>query len=490
METHRTQGMVRRNFLKLAGGAVVANALPQAAQAAAPPTRPPKHLVVIVADTFRADHLGCYGSKRLKTPNLDALAAESVLFENFFADGLPTIPCRRVYHTGRTIIPMRKHGGWIPLKAGRATIAQILRRKGFRTGFIADTYHYFKPGMNFHQGFHSWQWVRGQESDAWRCGPANAVDPKKHMPAHLWNPAYDQRMRQYLLNTLDRKSEADYFCARTLRAGLDWLERNRDARRTMLWLDTFDPHEPWDAPPRFQRLYYDNYPAPRTLFGYGVRHGDIRQDDLPWIRALYAAECSFVDHWVGRFIEGLRDLGLLDDTLLVFTTDHGTHLGEEGCVQKTPALLNSCVARLPLLIRHPDKRFAGKRISQLVSAVDLMPTLLDLMGVDYKGQLDGQSAWPLVTGEKAKLHDHVFTEFGSYAAVRTERWHYFQATRPRGCFQRSFVEKRAQAIKKIARGAPHLYDLEKDPRETTNVALDHLDVVAELQALLRKRIEG
>jgi len=410
-------GLPRREFLGLAGATVLAGATLTRARGAQAATPPPKRLVVIVADTFRADHLGCYGSKSVKTPHLDALAAESVLLENFYADGLPTIPCRRVYHTGRTIIPMRKLGGWIPLKGDRKTIARILRTKGFRTGFIADTYHYFKPAMNFHQGFHSWQWVRGQEFDPWRSGPANAVDPKKHMPAHLWNPGYDGRMRQYMLNTLEWKSEDDYFCARTLAAGLRWLERNRDARRTMLWLDTFDPHEPWDAPPRFQRLYHDKYPAKRTLFGYGVRNSDIKKEDLPWIRALYAAECSFVDERVGLFMEGLRKLGLLDETVVVFTTDHGTHLGEEGCVQKTPALLNSCVARLPLLIRHPDKRLAGKRVPALLSAADLMPTLLDLVGVSYRGPLDGQSFWPIVTGQKATLHDHVITEFGGFAAA-------------------------------------------------------------------------
>jgi len=490
MNVRTRQGMPRRDFLRTAGGALVTGGLAAAAPAATKPPKTPTTLVVIVADTFRADHLGCYGSKTVKTPNLDALAAESVLFENLYADGLPTIPCRRVYHTGRSIIPMKKHGGWIPLKRDRKTIAQILRSKGFRTGFIADTYHYFKPGMNFHIGFHSWQWVRGQEFDPWRSGPANAVDPKKHMPAHLWNPGYDARMRQYMLNTLDRKREEDYFCARTLRAGLEWLERNSDAPRRMLWLDTFDPHEPWDAPARFQRLYSDKYPAERTLFGYGVRLADIEPDDLPWLRALYAAECSFVDEWVGRFIKGLRTLGILDQTIIVFTTDHGTHLGEEGCVQKTPALLNSCVARLPLLIRHPDKRFAGKRIPALLSAADLMPTLLDLVGVAYRGPLDGKTFWPLVTGQKPSLHDHVISEFGGFAAVRTERWHYFQTIRPRGCLERGFVEKQADAIKRAARGAPHLYDLHNDPAETTNVALDHLDVVADLQALLRKRIEG
>ena len=490
MANGRSRGVARRGFLRAAAAVPFARGFTVLAQGATKPAqkRPPKNLVFIVADTFRADHLGCYGSTTVKTPRLDELAREGTTFTSAYADGLPTIPCRRVYHTGKSIVPMRKHGGWIPLKGGRKTLAQVLRAKGFVTGFIADTYHYFKPGMNFHTGFHSWQWIRGQESDPWRSGPREEFDPRKHMPAHLWSQRYDALMRQYMMNTQDFQADDDYFCARTLLAGLEWLKRNAGKRRCMLWLDTFDPHEPWDAPKRFRDMYYDKYPCERFLFGYGVRHRDIKPDDLPAIRGLYAAECSFVDMWVGRFVEGVRKLGLLDDTIIVFSTDHGTHLGEEGCVQKTAALLNSCVAQLPLIVRHPDPAFAGKRIDALVGGADYMPTLLDLLGVQHKLPLDGQSFWPLATGGAEALHDHVVTEFGPFAAVRDRAWHYFQNTRVKGGFEPGFVQQRTEQIKKGVVGVPHLYDLKTDPQERTNVALDHPDVVAKMQGLLKKRL--
>ncbi len=495
----RAGAVSRRRFLKGVAGAVAAAPLAGCASASRPrpapavvaavgQSGPPRNLIIIVADTFRADHIGAYGSRRVKTPCLDRLAAESVLFTQAYADGLPTIPARRVYHAGRSIIPMRVHGGWIPLKEGRVTLAQVLQRHGFRTGFIADTYHYFKPGMNFHKGFDAWRWIRGQETDRYRSGPREAFDPKKHMPAHLWNPRYDQNMRQYMMNTQDRRSEEDYFCARSLRAGLDWLKENRSAKRFMLFIDTFDPHEPWDAPKRFQEMYYDKYPCERFLFGYGVRHEDIRPEDLPAIRGLYAAEVSFVDMWIGRFVEGVRKLGLLDDTLLVFTTDHGTHLGEEGCVQKTPALLNSCVAHLPLIVRHPDPAFAGKRVDALVSATDYMATWLAMLGVKHNLPLDGKNLWDLVTGRADRLHDRVFTEFGGYIAVRDGRWHYFQTTAGKGALEPAYLERQAEAVRKRVRGAPHLYDLARDPGETKNVVLDHLDVAAEMQEHIARRV--
>ena len=483
----------RRGFLKALAGGLAAAPIARRALAAQLPAnlakaKAPKNLVFIVADTFRADHLGCYGSQTVRTPSLDRLAAQGTLFAHAYADGLPTIPCRRVYHTGKSIIPMRKLGGWIPMKGGKPNLARTLRSKGFVTGFIADTYHHFKPGMNFHQHFNSWQWVRGQESDPYRCGPREAFDPKKHMPPHLWNPGYDQGMRQYLMNTQDFRSEDDYFCARTLTAGLAWLQRNaRSQRRCFLFLDTFDPHEPWDAPKRFQQMYADQYPAERTMFGYGVRHKDIRPDDLSFIRALYAAECSFVDDRVGKFVEGVRKLGILDDTIIVFTTDHGTHLGEEGCVQKTAALLNSCVARLPLIVRHPDPAFAGKRVNALVSATDYFPSLLDLLGIRAKLPLDGKSFWPLATGEAQSIHDHVVTEFGAFAAVRAPQWCYFQNDHKKDCFTRAFIQQKADAIQKRVVGVPHLYDLHKDPKEERNVVLEHPDVAAAMQERLAKR---
>ena len=256
------------------------------------------------------------------------------------------MPCRRVYHTGKSVLPKSK---WQPLAAGDTTFAEIAGRHGLTSGFIVDTYHHFKPDYNFHRGFDSWQWVRGQETDKWKSGPKEAFDPRKHMPPHLWNEGYDRNMRQYMMNTQDRRGPEDYFCAQSCEAAAVWLQQNRTSRPFMLWIDMFDPHEPWDAPPEFQKMYRDEYPYERYLFGYGVRNQDIRPDDLPVIRDLYAAEVTFSDHRIGRLLEQVEKLELLDDTVIVFSTDHGTHLGEEGCVQKTPALLNRCVTHIPLI---------------------------------------------------------------------------------------------------------------------------------------------
>ena len=427
------------------------------------------NLIVIIADTWRADHLGCYGSTRIKTPYLDKFARESILFTDASAEGLPTIPCRRVYHTGKSVLPDAK---WQPLDKDDVTLAQVLRKHRVKTGFIVDTYHHFKPDYNFHRGFDSWQWIRGQETDRWKSGPKENFDPKKHMPPHLWNERYDNNMRQYLMNTQDRNSEQDYFCAQSCTAAMDWLQQNTNNEPFMLWIDMFDPHEPWDAPPRFQKMYRAEYPYERYLFGYGVRNSDIRPDDLPVIRDLYAAEVTFSDYCIGRLLKRIEQLGLMDDTVIVFSTDHGTHLGEEGCVQKTPDLLNGCVTHIPLIIKHPNKKFAGKQVAGIVSAVDFMPTFLALLGITDYTNMDGENMWNLVTEHVSSIHDDVYTVFGRFGAIHNPDWHYFQNIRGENPGH-----------------GPCLYNLKNDPRQTKNVIKNFPQVAKALRAKLQNHLK-
>ena len=426
------------------------------------------NMIVIVADTWRADHLGVYGNRKIKTPNLDKLAEQSVIFKAANAEALPTIPCRKVYHTGKSGLP---DAIWQPLGEDEITLAEILKEYGFITGFITDTYHYFKPGYNFHRGFDSWEWIRGQEKDKWKVNLRGKYDTKKHISEHLWNDEfYDEFMSQYLANTEDRKDERDYYCATMCDKATEWLERNANSNRPfMLWIDMFDPHEPWDAPTRFKKMYRNEYPCDRYLFGYGINNEDIRPDDLAVIRDLYAAEITFSDFCIGRLIDRLEESKLMDDTIVVFTTDHGTHLGEEGCVQKTPALLNKCITHIPLIIRHPDNSYAGKSVSALVSAVDFMSTFLCLLGIgDYKG-VDGKNMWKLVKGEVESIHDHVYSVFADFGAVIDLDWYYFQRIKER------------DPHKWVPWGdGPNwdacLYDLKKDPDQRINVVKEFPEI--------------
>ncbi len=428
------------------------------------------NLIVLICDTFRWDYLGINGNERIRTPHLDALAEEGVYFEDCFADGLPTIPARRVMHTGRSFLPQKSP--WKPLEKDEITLAEILGRAGFTTGFIVDTFHHFKPDMNLHRGFSSWEWIRGQESDPFVSGPRGSVHPENHAPPHLLNDYFRERIIQYVLNTKDRKGEKDYFCAQSCAAASRWLRNNKgNDGPFMLFVDMFDPHEPWDAPPRFQKMYRKKYPLDRYIFGYGVEMEDVREEDYPIIRDLYSAEVTFSDHCLGGFIDTVKKLGLWDNTVIAFSTDHGTHLGEQGCVQKQAKLLNSCLARVPLIIRHPDPAFKGKRIAELASHRDFVPTFLSLLGVETNLTFDGGNLWDLMGG--GKLRDHTVTGYGNFGAVHSKQWHYFQ-----------------NVWGKDTGLGPQLYDLTKDPGEERNVVKSYPDVVSSMQSIMEKEFQS
>jgi len=172
---------------------------------------------------------------------------------------------------------------------------------------------------------------------------------------------------------------------------------------------------------------------------------------------------------IGRLIEQVKRLGLWDNTIIAFSTDHGTHLGEQGCIQKQAKLLNSCVARIPLIIRHPDKSPGGRRIAALTSHLDFMPTFLSLLGVEGYTDTDGRNMWEVVTGNKREIHEHVITGFNNFGSVHTLKWHYFQN-----------VWKDDPGL------GPALHDLEKDPGEETNVVEHHPQTAAEMKTLLNE----
>ncbi|MFC1735468.1 sulfatase [Candidatus Hydrogenedentota bacterium] len=446
------------------------------------------NIVYIGTDTWRPDFIGCYGNDWVQTPNIDRLAGESVTFTNAYADGLPTLPMRRAVFTGRSVLPFGKNPsqgkrfpwrssgampGWEHLWATDVTFAETLKFTDYKTCLVADNYHLFKPDMNYHFEFNSWNWIRGQECDDWQTGPPEAFDVERVLPPHLRSDRALFTVGQYCLNTQDIKHEEDYFCAQTIRSGIQWLERNAGHHPFVLWLELFDPHEPWDAPERFNEMYGAKHPdCDHFLFAYGVPIDKMSAEEIDLLKLFYAAEITFLDMWIGRLLSFLEDMDLLKDTIVVFTSDHGVHLGEEGCIHKRQNFLASNVTQIPLMIRHPDvERFGGTKVDALVSVPDIAPTLLDFIEIEKPETMTGENMWPLATGEEDKLHEFVVSGWYDYAMIRTLDWHYFRNLTPG----------------KDEHPCPCLYDLNNDRAETTNVIAKHPEVVSELNEKLGER---
>ncbi|MFO7956445.1 MAG: sulfatase [Candidatus Brocadiia bacterium] len=433
------------------------------------------NLVVICTDTFRADYMGCYGNDWIETPNLDRFAERSIVFESAWGESLPTVQARRVYFTGRSLLPydedeVQPKGvypplpGWMPLEEDDVSLSEVLKEQGYFTGLVTDLWHYFKPAMNLHRGFDTWEFIRGQESDPWKSAPEGTFDTRQYVPEHMWDERVHERLSQYLRNTQDFHSEEDYFCARTFRTAGRWLENNADKRPFFLWVDTFDPHEPFDCPPDYAAKYHDDYPCERFIFLYGIAQENIREEDIPAIRGMYCGLLTLVDRWAGHLLNTIERLGLLEDTIVVFTTDHGTEFGEHGHVQKDAHLLHPPCVRLPLIIHHPDPALESRRVTEFASAVDLMPTLLNQLGVEGPHRMTGRDVWPTVEGEAVR--DHVVSGFGWWGSVRTGEWNYIFPTR-----------------REDADEPGRLFHRTEDPDEMDDVADQHPDVVKEMRRL-------
>ena len=446
------------------------------------------NLIFVVTDTLRADYIGSYGNKWIKTPNIDAFARQSVQFNNCYGEGLPTMPARRVFMTGREILPFEdvpQHNGvsphlpgWRPLYEEDVTLSDFLKTRGYWNGMVSDLWHMFKPNMNFHRNFHTWDFIRGQERDPWRYGPKNKFDIRDYIPEHMLSDqeTIDEYIIPYLYNTDWFSGEEDHFVARTMRSAARWLENCCDRAPFFLYIDTFSPHEFFDPPKKYALMYHDNYPLERPLYGYGIKNKGVREEDVPWIRGLYSGMVTLVDTWFGYLIDTIERLGLLDDTVIVFTSDHGTEFWEHEKVGKGIAQIYKTVTRLPLLIRAPKSdEYAGRQVDSLISAVDIAPTMLRLIGESPPERMTGFNLWETVTEEKKEIRDHIITGYGRSGAVRTHDW-----------LLHTMAQPHARYTSEDKQASPALFDLKSDPDEKINVMEKNPDVHKQLLELARR----
>ena len=359
------------------------------------------NVILIVTDTFRRDHLPCYGNAEVITPNLDRFAEQALIFEDCYAASFPTVPARADLMTGRYTFAYLP---WGPLPQDEVTMAGLISAAGYRTAMIADTPFLARRGYGQDRGFQEFIYIRGQ--------------------LHGTEQEY-RRLQRHV-------SEIEGYCApKTFVEAADWLERHHQ-NPFFLYVDTWDPHEPWDPPPYYVKPYMADYGGEIIAPSYWNYKDDGRSErDLEVARACYMGEISMVDHWFGYLMERVRVLNLLDDTAIIFVSDHGFYFGEHGLfgkrrfrwpdgsgfdegfakgltvhqrqVHRSP--LHNEVIQVPLLVYLPGVE--NRRVSGLLSLPDLMPTVLELLEVPLPARTQAKSALPLISGES--IHDLVVT---------------------------------------------------------------------------------
>jgi choline-sulfatase len=409
--------------------AVAAALLGAACRPSAEVARPPD-LLLIVVDTLRADRLGCYGWSEPTSPHVDALAREGVLFEGLHCQVPQTLPSFCTILTGTYPVT---HGvrtnGVFALPERARTLAETLGAAGYRTGaFVAGFPLDRRFGLA--QGFETY-------GDTMRSPRAmvglrdNATDPA------TWNG--------FVIDDAFETS-ADLITD----DAIAWLDA-RDDRPFFLMVHYFDPHHDYTPPERFAHFSHP-----------------------------YQGEVAFVDSELGRLLEHVDALGLREHTLVAFTADHGECLGEHGRYYHQ-AMLYEAALHVPLVLRLPGRLPAGKRIPGLCRSVDLMPTLLELLGVPAPNTLEGASLVPAVAAGRTEADVPFESLYGKLELDRE-------------VVRTGIVRGRWKLIRDLApdrrTGAPlqafELYDLEQDPEELRNLATRREGVVQRLGEALHE----
>lgn len=464
--------LTRREFLKVAGAGTAGAALLGTSAITSgcsylPTGGSRMNVILVILDSVRRDHVGAYGNDWIKTPNLDALAKESLRFTRPYPESIPTIPARRAIHTGIRTWPFRdfapvkgekyQPAGWSPIPQDQTTLAEILAGAGIGSHLVTDTLHLFRASYDFQRGFDTFDFIRGQERDFYR--PTAAV-PQESVDRHTVpgnNRSMVDKVRQYLANTAHRKSEADWFAPQVFTRAGDYLEIIKNSQPFFLVVDSFDAHEPWDPPSKYVNLYDDGYNGPEPIVPNYSDAGWIGERELKRMRALYAGEVTMVDHWLGNFLNGMEDLGLAENTMLIVLSDHGVALGEHNDTGKPYWALWPELTDTIFYIRHPEGKAAGKTSDYFASTHDVAPTVLGAMSIEQPRAMQGQDLSVLLDGKDPEQRRPHFTlGYDNYAWARDDRYVMF------GLNDGSDAK---------------LYDIEADPSMGKDIASDHPEIV-------------
>ncbi|MCD6364911.1 MAG: sulfatase [Planctomycetes bacterium] len=395
------------------------------------------NIVLVVMDSLRKDCVNVYGQKppwgKVHTPHFDAFAAESLVMNNAFPESLPTLPTRRALYTGQRVYPFDKDDfhlkgdfvgapGWGPIREDRPTLAEMLKEAGYRTGLISDVYHMFKPSKNFWRGFDQWKFLRGQERDPQRSGPRLTQEQIDYwLPRKLQTPKKVEFIQQCIMNIHDRPHEQDYFSPRVFSEAATWLQENFDAEKFFLTVESFDPHEPWIVPEYYRKMYLSDDGQEQIASGYSGT-ASLGKRLLRRTQANYSGSVTQCDRWFGYFVEQMRVMGLLDNTMVIVTSDHGHSIGDYDYMGKRGYPSRPEVFDIPLMIRFPRAASAGKTSDMFVQHTDISASILSSAGVKPAQKLHGNAFFAAAKAGRDGKRDHVTVGWGSAVTVINRRW--------------------------------------------------------------------
>ena len=437
-----------------------------------------RSVLLVTIDCLRVDHVGLMGYERPATPNLDLLGKEGVIFANAFASGPRT--AESFPGILASTYPLMFGGGYA-LTESHVSVAEVLEREGYATAAFHSN-PYLSTNYGYDRGFGIFWDSLEKVSPVSRVGNAFGARLKKE------TLLYRLLRRLGALWSMRRRG-APFVRAEVVNEKVfAWLDSATDS--FFLWLHYMDPHYPYLPPGRYLRLFRDRpiskHRLQKLLVKMTEAPGSLTEPERQLLIDLYDAEVRYADDQIGHLMRWLQSRGLYDDLLIVVTADHGEEFREHGGFahatwasevrdSRATVKLYDELVHVPLLIRFPQQVFAGARVEELVSLLDVAPTVVDWVGAEPPERWQGQSLMPVVNGD-SEGRPYVVSEYlvhnrgfrGPVVSCRTKEWKYIHE----GVF-----------------GRHELYDLTGDPGELHNVIGARPDQAAMLSATVEQHIE-
>lgn len=462
------------------------------------------NILWICTDQQRWDTLGCYGNQHVETPNLDRLAAGGVLFERAYCQCPVCTPSRASFLTGRypRTTGCRQNGQSI--SADEQLVPKLFADAGYSCGLsgklhLSSCHPSAAPVIErrIADGYAEFHWSHHPDAD-W---PANEYDHWLREKG-LKYARTSFHGSSYVEAGMVAEHHQTTWCA--LKAA-EFIEANAEFDRPWLFsVNFFDPHHPFDPPEELLQRYLeklDAIPLPEYVPGEldtkprfqqidhegayggnaGLPYDAMSDEDHRLVRAAYWAMCDLVDQQVGRMLDALERTGQLNDTLVIFMSDHGEMLGDHGIYLKGPYFYEPAI-HVPLILSWPGTIAAGRSVNDMTELVDLAPTLLEAAGLPSYPGMQGTSLWNMLLPGAAPPapREDIYCEY--YNAMPWHKNPTAQATMVR-------TERyKLTVIHGLATG--ELYDLDQDPHETHNLWDDsaHRDLQCELLRRLTDRM--
>ena len=442
----------------------------------AEPDRP--NVVFLICDDLNCD-IGCYGHSLVKTPNIDRLASRGVRFERAYCQYPLCGPSRASFMTGLYPDQTNIRANSIHLRQtlpNIQTMSQLFRRNGYFATRIGKIYHYNVPkhiGTGGHDDPYSWDRT---------INPSGRDKDDEHLIFSLRPGAFGGTLSWLAAEGSDDEQTDGIAVDEAVRL-LNQYGKNQ--KRFYLAVGLFRPHTPFVAPKKYFEMYpskeivvpsvpagyYESIPKPARDSVRRFKEQRTLKPELAReaIRAYYAS-ITFADAQIGRVLDALDANGLDENTIVLFTSDHGYHMGEHGHYQKTTLFENA--TRVPLVIAGPGVTAKGQTTRAPAEMVDFYPTLAELAGLTTPDHVKGVSLVPALRDVAARPRSSALTQYNIGYSLRTERYRLSQ-----------WGENGAKGLE--------LYDHQNDPEEMTNLAVNtsHQDIVQELSAELNSRIQ-